>query len=592
MNVSTAMMDEATTSTQSMAVPGQPAYADSKAIGFGNVVAGVVAKAQQASSLSALRKILVSLGGFQEETAMWESLLPHQSFLLEHGGNLQLGPAGEALADNEWVIGLWRHGHIYLSRALPPSGDCHVFGVARLPEGLAAKVAGLQDEGLREQDARMPQVEALISSCGAAHMIETARFALCYSEPSIFYVNEETFSNFGPINNLLTFDGTEPPGYLFVDLLHKPLREWTANQKVLVYCLYMIRRAGVRCEEFSGRQMNLLTLESWMQNRYEHFTRRVGVQPAADSPPAMADHLFALRQALKKDHFFYRTVNGINFNKTENIGKRSDVCLSVYKIPRRLRDYVQHRYEVRAERHASIDTYFRAVVEQMAAIDGADQREAALEGFIETLVRTATDELASDYGMTRAPRDFHAWARALRERRYLDICNWIPNDFFTAVYAGKSLDERLNGDQRTLHKMLYSVAGRMTFNSWHYAAGQCPVESVPADRHFLFPPRLSDLVIVSHQHHAGHRVAEVNMAIRSPAGIFINNKKYYGMIDLRFVRGAGKPYTYEELVRSRELTAHVRAFYQALADVCTEKDTAIPIQGYSKEWYSKKYLSG
>lgn len=591
MNTLSAVAVESSRPENNAVATDPPAYANSKAVGLENIVAGVVAKARAAASLAELRTLLLTLDGNQDERALYCSLLPHQAYLLDQAGDLPVSHRDAPLAEHDWVLGLWQHACLYIAPALPDDGNCHVVGVVRLPAELAGAVAALRETARVGQTARMREVDDLISGCGVAHVLETIRFALCYSEPSVFYVNEETFSNFGPINNLHTVDGSEPPGLLFVDLLHRPLAEWTENQKTLVYCLYLVRRAGGRCEEFSGKQTNLTTLARWLEERYDNFTARLSVPPTAKSPWAMADHLFALRQALKKEYFFYRQVNGIDFNKTENLGRRSDICLSVHKVPRALREYLEAQYGVRAERQASIDVYMRGVVERIAALPTPAGQDAAIEGFLELLIRTSTDELASDYGMSRTPRDFHGWSRALKERRYDDICNWIPDDFRTAVYAGRLLDERVGGDMKTLYKVLYSVAGRMTYNSWHYAAGQCPIEFVPPERHFLFPPRLSDIVIVSHQHHAGHRVAEVNMALRSPAGIFINGKKYYGMVDLRYVRSAGTPYTYAELVRAREYTGYARAFYQALADICVETDTAIPIRGYSKEWYARKYLA-
>lgn len=570
--------------------PGAPAHVFSKAIGLKHIVSNVAAKAQTARTVNDLAAIILTLDGHQDESAMRAGLMPHQVLLLREGAGLAIDHHATSLANNDWVFGVTEQAFIYLAPQLPRDPKTQVLASVRLPAGLARDVASLQEKTCSAQMDKMDYVGRTIAECGIPHALETVRFALCHSEPCIFHVNDETFSNFGPINNLLPMTGNDTPGLLFTELLSKPVSEWSVNQRILVFTLYLVRRAGGRCEEFSGAQLGLLSFEQWLNDRYADYSHRASVDPAATTFLDIADHIFALRQELKTSHFFYRLVNGLNFAKTEQLGRRTDICLSVRRIPRRMTEYLRDRFDVRSERQPSIDSYMRAIVERIASIATPTDVDAAIEDFLEALITTATDELRSDYGMSRAPRDFHAWAKALGNRSYIDICRWTPAEFLTAVYPGHSLMEDLGEDSDTLHKILYSVAGRMTYNSWHYAAGHCPIEAVPAERHFLYPPRMSDIVIVSHQHHAGHRVANVNLAIRSPAGLSIHGNKYYGLVDLRFVRGAGAPYTYKELVRAREFTAYARAFYQALVDLCVERDTPLPIRGYSKEWYANKYL--
>jgi len=282
----------------------------------------------------------------------------------------------------------------------------------------------------------------------------------------------------------------------------------------------------------------------------------------------------------------------MNFNKREALGRRSDICLAVARLPRAYTRFVAKEFKVHAERHLSVDAYARSTIDSLLSDARQQKFDSVFEGLLGVLVKSATEELNSDIGMSRSPRDLHGWASALASQDYAQICSWPSTEYFTAVYASSEYEGRPEVTAKDLYASLYSIAGRMTYNSWHYAPGQCPVEAVPSGRHFFFPPRMSDIGVASNQHHGGHVLAKINHSIRSPAGLLINGVKHYGLVDLRFVRCSGAPYEYSELVRSRELTALARAVYQAVLNRSLQDRHAYRVESFTKEWYARRYLSG
>lgn len=564
------------------------AYAHAAAVGFQAVIRKTHELAASARTLGELTGILLSLGGFQDPRSTLPSLSVVQRELLTRFSGLPL-LAAPPQGLNWWCIGLWSHGRIHVSRTASSDTRCESLAYIELPEADAAWIDAIAAVDSSRQQIHMREVDATYRRLGASHLLESARFMLDHIEPSILYVGDEVFSNFGPINNLLPRDGIDQPGYLLCDLRGRPLVDWSPTERILVFCLYIVRRTGFRCEEFSGRQLTLVTLDEWLSELAQRFLAAVASTHAGAEFMERADEIYAAKQAARKTHFFYRIVNGINFNKREALGKRSDICLGIHRLPADFTRYVAQNLGPRAERYLAIDAYAKAAIDALVSHAGARGFDTALEGLLSALVRSATDELTSDIGMTRGPRDLRGWALALSERRYRDICDWPSFEYFTAVYPGSEFEKQFGAKHAQLNAILYAIAGRMTYNSWHYAPGQCPVDEVPTDRHFFFPPRMSDIGVVSNQHHGGHVLANINLSIRSPAGILINGIKHYGLVDLRFVRASGRPYDYRDLVRARELTACARAFYQALLNRAIDDDVSYRVESYTKEWYAQAY---
>jgi hypothetical protein len=563
-----------------------------EAIGFAEVIAVTKAKVSKATTLREAALVLASLGGYQDPAAVFASLTTAQAKLVDAMGDVLYTPCDSTYEQvGAWYVGLWSYGRIYLSPNLPEDERCEVVGCVCLSPDTWEFLLKQQQEDETKQVPLQQEMEHAYELLGVNHILESARFMLDHIEPSMFFLNNSVYSNFGPVNNLLPRDGSDQPGYLFNDLRSMALNEWSTEQKTVVFCLYLIRRAGFRCEEFSGRQLTLLGLVEWLRDKRDTYCALVQAGGTSDSLLGMADELFAAKQATKRTHFTYRVVNGMNFNKREALGQRSDICLAVAKLPRAYTRFVAKEFKVHAERHLSIDTYARSTIDSLLGEATQHGFNAAFENLLGVLVKSATEELSSDIGMSRSPRDLFAWACALATRDYEQICAWPSTEYFTAVYASSQYEGSPEVTPKDLYASLYSIAGRMTYNSWHYAPGQGPVEAVPSGRHFFFPPRMSDIGVVSNQHHGGHVLAKINHSIRSPAGLLINGVKHYGLVDLRFVRCSGAPYGYAELVRSRELTALARAVYQAVLNRAVQDKHHYRVEAFTKEWYMERYLA-
>lgn len=569
------------------------AFHNAEAIGFAQVIAATKTAVRNATTLREASLILASLGGYQDPAAVFASLTPVQVRAIEITGDSCFTPLDSDHEQTDvWYLGLWSYGRIYLSHAISDDERCELVGYVHVPSATSALLLEQQED---EDARRLPLLEEMAcayETLGAHHILESARFMLDHIEPSMFFIGDHVHSNFGPVNDLLPRDGAELPGYLFNDLRTRPFAEWTERQKTIVFGLYLIRRSGFRCEEFSGRQLTLPELDGWLEDKRNTYCALVQAEGSAVDLLGRADELFAAKQATKRTHFTYRIVNGMNFNKREALGRRSDICLAVARLPRAYTRFVASEFKVHAERHLSIDTYARSTIDSLLLDVRNDGFDAAFERLLGCLVKSATEELNSDIGMSRSPRDLFAWASALAAQDYAQICAWASTEYFTAVYASSEYEGRAEVTAKDLYASLYSIAGRMTYNSWHYAPGQCPVEAIPDGRHFFFPPRMSDIGVASNQHHGGHVLAKINHSIRSPAGLLINGVKHYGLVDLRFVRCSGAPYEYSDLVRSRELTALARAVYQALLNRSVQDKRSYRVEAYTKEWYAQRYLSG
>jgi acyl-CoA synthetase (AMP-forming)/AMP-acid ligase II len=213
---------------------------------------------------------------------------------------------------------------------------------------------------------------------------------------------------------------------------------------------------------------------------------------------------------------------------------------------------------------------------------------------LKVIVECAIEATESDVGMSRGTRDVARMQRAFAEERYEEICGWQNTDYFCAVFPSAAMRTRLADKPDLLVKILYACAARMQFNHWHYAPGHCPPGTVPADRHFYYPPRLADIAEWSDQHHTGHVLAEVRYSIRSPAPLVMNGKVYPGKVDLRLFRQSGAPYSKKELTVALMYTEYVRLLHQSLSDhlarnAASSDSVRVCINAFGKDWYREHF---
>lgn len=489
-----------------------------------------------------------------------------------------------------YQLGLHDYGRPFVCRDGVPGNGVKTIGYFRLDNAVDQMITKECEEEKHRELAQLKDLSGLINSVGCSAVIDVVRFMVNHIEPSILYVNDSLISNFGPYNNLLERNGFDVQGHMLTDLSRKPYAEWSIDEQVCIYCLYCISIAGFRCEEFSGRQLNIGTLERFLNERIQEFDKALGSFSISEGTLyERAKYCFKLKQLMKKKYFFFRLQNGFNFTKREQFLPKNKISLSVARIPQEITSYCSTHLAVSLVENDTLDGYFGRVVAEI--FQESHKHDVAVEftGLLEVICVAAATELNSEIVLGRMPRNLYGFLKTLSERRFDELCALPASEYATAVYPHPKFRDDLAGNKSQLAKICYGIAGRMMYNSWHYAPGQCPSEDVPNDRHFFFPPRMSDIGEANNLHHGGHQVANIKYSMRAPAGLIWSGEKKYGLVDLRWIRMHGKPYTTDNLIRAREYTAYARSSYQALLNQCIAQDEAVYIGQYTKEWFAEKF---
>ncbi|UUY08387.1 hypothetical protein LRS11_21780 [Pseudomonas sp. J452] len=564
---------------------------------FAKIISKIRAANATGLCLSEAIDNLVSLDGRQLVEFGLQSLSPIQQTVLNLAGANRLSACSADDADegdrSAWYLGVWDYGRIYLDNKLPESACCRVFARVTLVDEQVELVEQAIIDHASVLDSEKKIVEeffATMSGVDILIMFERVYHAIDHIDPVLLYISDHTFTNFDKYNNLLAKGGKHLPGHLLTDLRSLAPEQWSVQQKFAVFCIYLIAKANQRVEEFNGRQLTPLILDKHFNEKIHEYEALLQKKTVFSlfSLERKAEYLKELKAWVRQEHFIYRNVNGLNFHKTERYATRAALDLSVGNMPDKVRSYIEDRYGIHVARFADIDELFASVIQAIADHPERYAPEhdlSAVEQLLKMVVLSAVEELASDIGMTRSPRDLMAWSQMFAQEHYEAICDLPTTDYFCAVFPSPQVRQQLSSDGDLLFRIVYAIAGRMTFNSWHYTPGHCPLERVPEGRHFYLPPRMSDTAQWSDQHHSGHRMARVRYSIRSPAGLMVNGRKQYGVVDLRLMRMDGAPYNDKELMRAREYTAYLRSIYQSMMDIALAKNCALAVQSFSKDWY-------
>ncbi|MBW3696759.1 hypothetical protein EK599_13755 [Vibrio sp. T187] len=436
------------------------------------------------------------------------------------------------------------------------------------------------------------EVDSFYANSDKNDIVDKVIDLIDHTDPAMYIFDQQLIANYPPYNNLFSRTGNKDEKYLIELLQNQTTDEWAQTHRTFIYCLYCIANSGFKCEEFSGIQLTPSTLARWLDEKIASRLELLALTESTKPNTLLerAKYLFELKQLLRSDYFSYRIVNGLNVNKTEHVMPRNTIDISMQRLPKGLTAAILQKYGCDYKDADSVDSYFRQVVHN---IHSANPEVAASEtlNLIRDIVLECVDELNADYGMTRAPRDLHSYSTLLHTGDYAQLCDLPISEYFTAVFSSKKFEAYFQKSPKILSRILNAVASRMCFNSWHYTPGQCPQDRIPEGRHFYYPPKMADFDFrVSHRQ-KGHQMAYVNHSIRSPAGIIVNGVKRYGIIDMRIVRVDEQLFTQQDLVRVREYTSYVRAIYQSLLDLATDKGCNIRVNEYDKAWYDNYSLN-
>lgn len=578
--------------------PGQ----DLPKAGFQFILDDIVDRLRHGANLREAVEAIVTLGRRADLHLGLQALTPFQAALFDIAPDLPLHVSAEPATPEDGgkscALGVWSYGRLWLSDAAPADPECRLIGYFHIPHALNAALSARADElrrALHSKDAEMEAFFAALDDASLRACLYDVHEAVDHTDPVLLYICDRTITNFGKYNNLQARNGANLPDCFFNRVQRMRLQDWTEEERILVFCLYWLRVAGCRGEEFNGRQLSPATLDAYFNLRVRDYRERAPWLPE-ETAASIADKarlLARYRGETAADLLTYRWVNGLTFYKEERLVERKALRGDARLMPADLRRYLSASCGIDAENYDSLERLFDACIARMAENDFACDETGmnAFERLLEAIVDSAVDATRSDVGLTRGFRDTLRWEQAFAAQSWEEICNWAPGEHYCAVFPSKSLLARLRHQPDMLIKMLYACSGRMQFNSWHYTPGHCPRASVPDDRHFYLPPRMPDTAIWSDQHHAGHVHAQVRNTIRCPEPILMNGRVYPGLVDLRLFRQSGHAYTDDELFLALTYSGYVRAACQAFADHQLRTRRAVPVTAFGKEWFREHFSS-
>ena len=459
---------------------------------------------------------------------------------------------------------------------------------AEITVSLSQALAAAETKEANAVFARLQRVRASSQEI-ADDFIRIAKHGIDHIDPVLIYVHDQVFTNFGTHNNLLGKNSSPRAGMLLDDLMAGHEGELSSEARMFLVCFYYIKRAGLRGEEFNGQQLSLSALTAYLNKKITELASIAGAGPVElpSSLEGLADLCKALKLAVRKTHFTYRKINGLCFFKSEHHALRSTVNMTPTGLPRQLHEPVSRIFDIHPADHATVDDYFGALVAKVCGLHDLEGGIAMpyIEQLLELVVKSCMDEVGADIGMSRGFRDWRFLQTKLAEGNTKAITDASTQDYFCAVFLSDQTLKALGGMPGMATKVMKAIAQRMSFNSWHYMPGHFAGPNDDGDRHFYFPPRMSDTAVWSDQHHAGHVMARVRYSIRSPASLYIGGRKMPGIIDIRLMKSEGSPFTDSELMRVREYTAHIRALHQALANWCEQHQRHYRIDQFDKRSY-------
>lgn len=492
------------------------------------------------------------------------------------------------------IFGVRSYGRLILgSEPVLGEGDL-IFGHVPVGEEERARIAEAEALASRKLAADAAEIDQSFSTLTAQQLDEVVtavEFMVDHVDPVLIYVGDATFSVFGKHNNLLDKRGCER--YLFECLRRKPYGEWGGCEKVFIYCMYWLRQAGARAEEFNGLQLNLDELHRYLDGAARTFDAAATPQPPppGDAVPDRAARVSGLKSGAREGFIIYRRINGLTFHKEESLLKKSEVAADAVPLPWRVREYLARAWDVNPERYATLYELFSDWFSKSAS-GGANrhpEKFTPAEELMHVFVAGAVEELRADIGMTRCIREPARIKIISDALRCAEACAWPISDFYCCVVPSEELRARARGDGPPLAVVLTAVAKRMEYNSWHYLPGHFSPDLVPDGRHFYFPPAMPDLTEWSNQHHTGHVLANVLHCIRSPGPLTYAGRDFPGFLDIRLMRQEGEPFTLEDLKRAIVYTRQLKEFYQAMLDYACGLGAPFKITAFTKAWYEEHY---
>jgi len=381
-----------------------------------------------------------------------------------------------------------------------------------------------------------------------------------HSPPLWFYVHDRVYSNFYTNNlagKVLLPTSEDSLGYRL-----DPQRpaEWDVDDATLVYCASLLLAAGgmPQLEAFNGTQLLPFRVAVYLRERLDAYRGARHPLPASYGARASAaSELAQERDRVGHTDVLYRRIHGVILNKEERLLPVSAVCEAADELV--------------------------AAGAQPAADAAYDAR--AFEAALEHVVRIAVRLTGADLGMTRGLRSPGELIRAIRADAWTEIVEWDIYRYFCCVVSSDALARDFDDAPGDLADLLWSIAARMQYNSWHFVPGNLPwCEPVERRDHF-FPPILPDIADWSDQHHRGHVVNSIRFTVRAPVAVRIAGRRFAAFTDVRLVR-RGARFEPDALAVAIAASRLVAATTEAFAEHAERTGVDMCVEAFTPEWYA------
>lgn len=534
---------------------------------------------------------LVTIGGrvpFQDAL----SALPirDQGIVLRTIGDdtLKLRPMKAQPTTGDLVVSQSPQGRLAL-RSVAPTGT-HAIGLLQLPESALEQIDEAADAWQICEEAERAHIDSLVTRWDqdgvlAERVREVAEW-VDRVETVLIYINDEIFSRSDAGTSTLLRDGG------LARLTDTPLRHWSPAERLFVAAAHILFAAGqaVRFEEFNGRQLSATGLKNWLLTTWRRYAHCADLplpsDLAARPPDRLAADLPELASAVDRSSWVrFRRIAAPLFTKRETATFFAAGRV-MPELPPAVRAFAEGRLDWEYEFGQSAEEALGTIVSSIISEHRSDAT-ALIEELLATIVHSAALDLRADYAMSSAVRDPRELAPEASSPAGAVLRLRKP-DFFCCVMPHPNLrDARLS-------ESLWLVAQRMQYNRWHFVPGNFDRASIPAERHYLFPPALPDLAEFSDLWHGGHIAARVRSTVRAPGAqswrtpLDVAGNSYRGCFDIRAVRRSGRAFGLRELRTAIQYCGLVDELWRTVVHRLGHAGTAVVVTGFDREWYARR----
>jgi hypothetical protein len=563
---------------------------DLRADGFAVMAADVAERARHCAAVGEAVKVAVTLDSRLPVDVGWAALTVAEQALLTAAEccRAQLAPPRN---DADQLV-LTRSGRLRVHRrdsGSDPEG--HILGSVAWPAVAAPidRLWRLADEVQRAQQEELARALAAEPEDARRQRLAAIGYALVHMAPVLFYVGGRVYSNLGELSNL-------PGKSLRADAPESILRQladdrgqWDPEDATFVACLAALIASGpaVRVEEFNGTQLVPDTVEAFLAERIAAYD---GDQPDLVGLDRLTrlDRLAVRCADLRKrllaaGAVFYRSINGLNLHKREEILRTP---VSIADVPPAVCRFIEdaaRRADAEPLSIVDFDAARSAVAAIVAGFPGATPPagfSSPFEAFLHDLLGVVAEVTAADVAMGRGPKFLGGLADATPAEEKLRLGT---KEFYCCVAPRRSFATRFASDRATLVKVLAAYSARMRYNTWHYWPHAFGLHELGERDDWFFAPTMPDIAEWSDQRHTGHIMFGVRYAIRIPIGIHFGGDYRPGLYDLRLMRTSGPPFELSDLRAAIAVGRLLELLHQDMSSA------GFVVSDFGNDWYRRFY---